>query len=396
MFCVNDFPMLKKSVIYLDNGATTFKPQCVIDSTVDYYSNYTSNAHRGDYDISHIVNEKYEEVRHKVKKFINAKRFDEIIFTSGSTQSLNMIVNGFFKYYLNDFDEVLITKAEHASNVLPWFELSKEKNIKINYIDLDNKYRVNLENVKKSITSKTKVISIAHVTNVIGDERPIKEIIEYAHSKGILVVIDGAQSVPHMKVDVQYLDIDFLVFSSHKMCGPTGVGVLYGKYELLYKMKPQNIGGGMNSLFSSNVEFEYKILPHKLEAGTPNIAGIIAFGSAIDYINNIGIENIDVYVKNLKKYAIKKLSILPNIEIYNKDIEGSIIAFNIRNTPSEKVAEYLNKMGICIRAGTHCAKILKDELKVSNTCRVSLYFYNNKEDIDILFEALKDMEYNNN
>lgn len=380
-----DFKMLNKSLIYFDNGATTFKPNSVVESIVDYYTNYTANAHRGDYDISYEVDTKYESVRNKVKDFINAKRKEEIVFTSGTTQSLNMIINGFFTDYLNDGDEVLLTKAEHASNILPWFNIKKD--IKIKYIELDNEL-LTMENVIKSITPKTKVISIAHITNVIGDVRPIKEITNYAHKHNILVVLDAAQSIPHMKVDVVDLDVDFLGFSGHKMCGPTGIGVLYGKYELLDKLKPQNVGGGMNNDFESNKTYNYKKLPYRLEAGTPNIEGVIGLGAAIDYINNIGIENISEYVSNLRKYAISKMEVLNNIDIYNKDIKSSTIIFNVKNVHSQDTATYLNKNGICVRAGNHCAKILKEEIGVSNTCRISLYFYNTKEDIDKLVKVL--------
>ena len=384
-----DFKMLDKSIIYFDSAATSFKPNSVINSIVDYYSNYTANAHRGDYDISYEVDTKYDGARCKVKDFINADRKEEIVFTSGCTQSLNMIINGFFSEYLNDADEVLLNKAEHASNILPWFNINK--NIKIKYIDLDNDL-ITLDNVKKSITNKTKVISIAHITNVMGDIRPIKEIITYAHSKGILVVVDGAQSIPHIKVDVKDLDIDFLAFSGHKMCGPTGIGVLYGKYELLDKMKPQNVGGGMNNSFESNNSYKYKEIPYRLEAGTPNIEGVIGLGSAIDYLNSIGIDNINKYVLDLRKYAIDKLSKLNNIDIYNKDITSSTVVFNVRGVFSQDTATYLNKKGICIRAGNHCAKILNEVTGVTNTCRISLYFYNTKEDIDMLFDALSEKD----
>lgn len=377
--------MLEKSLIYFDNAATTFKPNQVINSVIDYYSNYTANAHRGDYDISYEVDTKYEGVRKKVKEFINAEKDEEIVFTSGTTQSLNMIVNGFFKDYLNDGDEVLLTKAEHASNILPWFNI--EKDIKIKYIELDNEL-VTLDNVIKSITPNTKVISLAHITNVIGDERPIKEITDYAHKHNILVVLDAAQSAPHVKIDVENLGVDFMGFSGHKMCGPTGIGVLYGKYELLNKLNPQNVGGGMNNDFESNMTYRYKELPYRLEAGTPNIEGVIGLGSAIDYINSIGINNIENYVSNLRSYAIDKLSKLKNIDIYNKDIKSSTIIFNVRGVHSQDTSTYLNKHGICVRAGNHCAKILKDEIGVTNTCRISLYFYNTKEDIDKLVEVL--------
>lgn len=380
-----DFKMLEKSLIYFDNAATSFKPKAVIDAIIDYYENYTANAHRGSYDISSEVDLKYEGVRDKVKSFINADRREEIIFTSGATQGLNMIVNGFFKNYLNDGDEVLLTKAEHASNTLPWFSLDKD--IKINYIELINDI-VTIENVKNSITDKTKVISIAHATNVMGDVRPVKEIIDYAHTKGILVVIDGAQSVPHMATDVKDMDADFLVFSSHKMCGPTGVGVLYGKYKYLDKMIPQNVGGGMNNDFESNATYKYKELPYRLEAGTPNIAGVIGLGAAIDYLSTIKMSCIESYTNNLRTYAIMKLSRIKNIDIYNKDIKSNTIVFNVKGVHSEDTATYLNKKGICIRAGNHCAKMLKDEIGVTNTCRASFYFYNTKEDVDALFDAL--------
>ena len=306
----DDFPMLNKSIIYFDNAATTFKPKCVIDSIVDYYSNYSANAHRGDYDISYEVDVMFENTREKLRNFINADKSEEIIFTSGATQSLNMIAKGFFEEYLNDDDEVLLTKAEHASNILPQFK--NKKNIKIKYIELENDI-VTIENVIKSITPKTKVISIAHITNVIGDERPIKEITKYAHNKGILVVLDAAQSIPHKKVDVKDLDVDFMAFSGHKVCGPTGVGVLYGKYNLLDRLKPQNVGGGMNNDFESNMKYKQKNLPYKLEAGTPNIAGVIGLGSAINYINKIGIDNIEKYVLDLRQYAIEKMLKLKNI-----------------------------------------------------------------------------------
>ena len=383
----DDFPMLNKSIIYFDNAATTFKPKCVIDSIVDYYSNYSANAHRGDYDISYEVDVIFENTREKVRNFINADKSEEIIFTSGATQSLNMIAKGFFEEYLNDDDEVLLTKAEHASNILPWFNI--KKNIKIKYIELENDI-VTIENVIKSITPKTKVISIAHITNVIGDERPIKEITKYAHNKGILVVLDAAQSIPHKKVDVKDLDIDFMAFSGHKVCGPTGVGVLYGKYNLLDRLKPQNVGGGMNNDFESNMKYKYKNLPYKLEAGTPNIAGVIGLGSAINYINKIGIDNIEKYVLDLRQYAIEKMLKLKNIEIYNKNIKSSTIVFNVKGVFSQDTSTYLNKNGINVRAGNHCAKILKDEIGVTNTCRISFYFYNTKEEVDALIKVLEE------
>lgn len=383
----DDFNILNNNIIYFDNGATSLKPKCIADSISFYYNNYSANAHRGDYDLSLLVDNKYEGTRTLVKEFINARKNKEIIFTSGATDSLNKIIFGYFRNYLKENDEVLITKSEHASNVLPWFELKDEINIKINYIPLTN-LEVTLDNVKNSITDKTKVISIAHITNVVGDIRPIKEIIEYAHSKNILVIIDGAQSVAHTKIDVQDLDIDFLAFSAHKMLGPTGVGVLYGKEELLNNIKPIIFGGGMNVSFQFDGTRIYNETPSLLEAGTPNIAGVIGFGEAIKYLNNIGMDNIEKYEKDLKKYAINKLKNVNDIIIYNENSESGIITFNIKDIFAQDLAIYLNKYNICVRAGNHCAKILKDELGIKNTCRISLYFYNTKEEIDYLVNIL--------
>ena len=380
-----DFPILNNNIIYFDNGATTLKPYILSDTLKDYYNNYSANAHRGDYDISLKVDSMYENTRRLIKDFINAESVNQIAFTNNCTDSLNKIVFGYFKYKLNKEDEVLITKSEHASNVLPWFELG----VKAKYIELDNDHKVTLENVKKIITPNTKVISIAHVTNVVGDIRPIKEIIKFAHQNNIKVVIDGAQSVPHMKIDVKDLDMDFLAFSAHKMCGPTGVGVLYAKEELLDDIKPIIYGGGMNSSFEFDGTKEYKKMPYVLEAGTPNIAGVIAFGSVINYLNKIGMNNIEKQEKELKNYALSKLKEVKDIIIYNENSESSIITFNIKDIFAQDLAIYLNKYNICVRAGNHCAKILKDELGIKNTCRMSLYFYNTKEEIDKLVSVLK-------
>ena len=385
----NDFPMLQKDIIYFDNGATTLKPKCVMEKMDDYYYNYSSNAHRGDYKISLKASSEYEKVRDKVKNFINAEKSEEIVFTSGSTDSLNMIIYGYFKYNLNMGDEVLITKAEHASNILPWFELSKDIGINVKYIPLTENHMVTIENVINSITEKTKVISLAHITNVIGDMRPIKKIVEYAHSKGILVVVDGAQSVGHTKVDVRDLNVDFLAFSAHKMLGPTGVGVLYGKYDLLDKIKPIRYGGGMNVAFSDVDNVVYKDLPYRLEAGTQNIAGVIGFGPAIDYINEVGIDNIEESCDSLKEYIIKELKKIKHIKLYNENVEGAIVTFNVDKVFAQDTAIYLDKYNICVRSGSHCAKKLEDEFGIKNTCRISIYFYNTKEDADKLINALK-------
>jgi len=387
-----DFEMLNNDIIYFDNGATTLKPKCVVKEIIDYYTKYTANSHRGDYDISAIVDEKYEGVRDKVKNFINAKRRDEIIYTKGTTESLNTIVFGFMNNYLQPGDEVLITKSEHASNILPWLELSKTKGIKVKFIPLNENHELTLYNTIKMINEKTKVISIAHVTNSIGDIRPLEDIGTICKAKDILLVVDAAQSIGHLKIDVQKYNISFLGFSAHKMLGPTGIGVLYGRYDLLDKIIPIEYGGGMNSFFESSGELEYKPLPDRLEAGTQNIAGVLGMGSAIDYLNEIGLDNIHKHELELKKYAIKELEKVPNIKIYNKESKSGIVIFNIDKIFSQDTAVFLNHYNICVRAGNHCAKITKDELNVSNTARISFYLYNNKEEIDKLIKALNDQD----
>lgn len=385
-----DFPFLFNNITYLDNGATTLKPLSVVKKIEEYYTEYTANAHRGDYKTSLKVDTEYELARNKVQKFLNAKSRKEIVFTSGATESLNYIATGFFSNILEPGDEILITKSEHASNVLPWFRLAKELNLKVNYIPLDANYYVTIENVKKSITKDTKVISLAMVTNVIGDLRPIKEIAKISHENDAFLVVDGAQSVPHMKTDVQDLDCDFLAFSGHKLCGPTGIGVLYGKEELLSNMEPINLGGGMNESFDNINEVYLKDLPTRLEAGTPNIAGAIGLGAAIDYLTNIGMDNIYNHEHELRQYLINKLVDLKHIDIINLEADTGIIAFNVDGIFSQDVAVYLDKYNICVRAGNHCAKILKDAVGVRNTCRVSLYLYNTKDEIDRLVELLSD------
>ncbi len=389
-----DFPMLNgktmqgKPLIYLDNGATTLKPKVVIESVCDYLSQYSGNAHRGDYDLSHEVDEQYENARMIVKNFINAKKVEEIVFTSGSTDSLNMVAYGYGRTHLTQGDEILITVAEHASNILPWFEVAKETGAIVKYIPLDEKGRLTLENVKNAITEHTKIISIAQVTNVLGHKAPLKDICTYAHEHHITVVCDGAQSVPHQLTDVQDLGVDFLVFSGHKMCGPTGVGVLYGKYDLLCETSPLRLGGGSNSRFNSCGIVTLKNPPYKFEAGTPNIEGVIGLGSAIIYLSHLGMNDIEAYEQELREYCISKMKELDNVEIYNEDSTGAI-AFNIKGVFSQDGASLFNSYGIAVRAGQHCAKILDEFLGVTNTLRVSFYFYNTKEEIDQLIEVCK-------
>lgn len=385
-----DFPMMNTNYIYLDNGATTWKPKYVVDKINEYYTKYTANAHRGDYDISLKVDNEYESSRDTIKEFINAKTRQEIIFTSGTTDSLNIIAEGFFKQNLEPGDEIIITESEHASNVLPWFRLAKTNGVVIKFCPLDDNHYVTLNNLKKVITPNTKLISLAMITNVIGDLRPIKEICEFAHQHDIFVVVDGAQSVPHIKTDVQDLDCDFLAFSGHKMCGPTGIGVLYGKYELLETVEPINLGGGMNESFDTVNDVYLKPLPTRLEAGTPNIEGAIGLGAAVEYLNKVGLDNITHHEQLLRKRLINKLKEISHINIINEESDSGVIAFNVDGIFAQDVAVYLNKYNICVRAGNHCAKILKNEVGVKNTVRISIYFYNTEEEIDKLADLLKD------
>lgn len=386
-----DFVMKKKNIIYFDNAATTFKPIKVINKELEYLTEYTANSHRGDYNISFKVDDEIDNTRDLVAKFINAAHKDEIIFTSNTTESLNIIINGFFGYYLNEGDEVIITKSEHASNIMPWLMLKFQKGIVIKYASLNENNELTLESIKKEITKKTKVISIAEITNVIGDKRPIKEITSLAHKYGIYVVVDGAQSVPHKKVDVKDTDIDFLAFSAHKMCGPTGVGILYGKKELLLKMVPIKFGGGMNETYNDE-SIELLPLPYRLEAGTPNISGIIAFSESIKYLDELGMDNIERTESYLRRYLIRELKKIPYIKIYNENSTSSTVLINIEGLTSGDLGLYLNTQNICVRSGRHCVKMLSEESSFTDTVRISLYFYNTYEEIDVLIQALSKLE----
>ena len=388
----DDFPAIDNNLIYFDNSATSLKPKCVIDKMMEYYSKYTSNIHRGDYNNAIRTNKEYDEAREVVKNFIHAKSMEEIVFTSGTTDSLNTIVFGYFKNILNKDDEVLITKSEHASNVLPWFVLEKMGKCTIKYIPLNENYEVTLENVKKSINKNTKVISIAHVSNVIGDIRDIEGIGKIAKDNNLYFVVDAAQSVSHINIDVIKSNISFLAFSGHKMCGPTGVGVLYGKNEYLKDLVPLKYGGGMNESFDSDKSYILKNFPISLEAGTPPIAEVIGLKEAINYVTSIGVDNIHKHELELKKYLISKIENMDNIIIYNKHTESGIVTFNIKDVFAHDTSIYLNTYGIAIRAGNHCAKILKDEIGIKNTCRISFYIYNTFEEVDKLVEALKNSD----
>lgn len=385
-----DFLIFKNSnMVYFDNGATTLKPIQVRDAINKYYDEYTANIHRGDYTNSLKVSELYDNCRELVRELINAKHTSEIVFTAGTTASLNDIAFGYFANHLKKGDEVLITESEHASNVLPWFILQKELGIIVNYIPLNDNHEVTIDALKSVISNKTKVVSIAHITNVIGDVRDIKTISKVCHDNNILLVVDAAQSIAHEKIDVVDMDIDFMAFSGHKMYGPTGIGVLYGKFDLLKELKPRSYGGGMNAVFNKDGYIELKDLPDKLEAGTPNIEGVLGLSACINYINSIGINKISKYEHELRDYLVSKLSELDFIKIYNKDNYSTIVAFNINGVFSQDTAIYLDKYNICVRAGNHCAKILKNVFNIANTCRISLSFYNTREEIDLLINVLR-------
>ena len=387
-----DFLMKREDLIYFDNAATTFKPLSVINKEMEYLTRYTSNSSRGDYNISFKVNDEIENTRELVKDLINAKDKNEIVFTSGATFSLNLIVFGFFKKYLVSGDEIILNKAEHASNILPWMILAKEKNLIIRYAMLNKDNTLDLESIKKVITNKTKVISLAHTTNVIGDTRNIKEINNYMHSLGILTVVDASQSIPHTKIDVIDMNIDFLAFSAHKMLGPTGLGVMYSKKEYLECMDPIVYGGGMNKDYKEK-EIEYLEIPHKFEAGTLNLSAIIAFSESIKYLKGVGYDEIKRKEHYLRKYLINELKNIPYVKILNESIKGSIILINVDCMLSGDLGLYLNTKNICVRSGKHCTKMLKDETDFTDTVRISLYFYNTYEEIDILIDALKKINF---
>ena len=383
-----DFPILSSDVIYFDNGATTLKPKRVIDVMNKYYLEHTSNIHRGEYDYATYTNSLYDGVRDIVSEFVNCQS-KEVIFTSGTTMSINMVVFGYMKKVLHKGDEVLLNIAEHASNILPWIKLSEEIGIVIKYVPLNEDHELTLDNIKKIVTNKTKVISLAHVSNVLGDVRDIDSIGKYCHENNIIFNVDGAQSVPHMKVDFKKSNIDFLSFSGHKMCGPTGVGVLVGKESLLKEMDPLLYGGGMNNFFEVDNSYELKDIPTRFEAGTPPIAEVIGLGEAIKYLEDIGMDKIHKHEIELKKYLIDKIKDIPNLIIYNKNLDSGILAFNIEGVFAQDTSIYLNNYHICVRAGNHCAKVLKEDLNIKNTVRISMYLYNNYEEIDKLVEVLK-------
>lgn len=387
-----DFPILKRKVngyplVYLDNAATSQTPQQVIDVIVDYYSNYNANIHRGVHSLSQEATNKYEQARQKIQKHFNAEKSHEIIFTSGTTHGINLVANGFASL-LKEGNEILVSAMEHHSNIVPWQMLCEKTGAALKVIPMNQEGELVYEEFESLLSENTKVVFLNHVSNALGTINPIKKIIEKAHAVGAAVLIDGAQAAPHIKADVQELDVDFYVVSAHKMCGPTGVGVLYGKEEWLEKLPPYQGGGEM----IATVSFEkttYADLPHKFEAGTPNICGGIAFGAALDYMNNIGFEKIAAYEKELLDYATQKLLEIEGMKIYGTSKEKTaVISLNIEGLHPYDIGTLIDKMGIAVRTGHHCAQPVMDYFKIPGTVRASFSFYNTKAEIDRFIEAV--------
>ncbi len=388
-----DFPILDQKIhgrplIYLDNAATSQTPQVVIDAIVDYYQNYNANIHRGVHTLSQIATDKYEEARIKIQKHFNGKKPYEIIFTSGTTQSINLVASGFASLITNG-DEILISALEHHSNIVPWQMLCEKTGATLKVIPMAVEGNLRMDVFHELLNPKTKLVFCNHVSNALGIVNPIEEIISSAHKVGAAVLIDGAQATPHIKPDVQALNVDFYVASAHKLCGPTGVGILYGKQEWLEKLPPYQGGGEM----IETVTFEkttYAGLPHKFEAGTPNICGGIAFGVALDYMNSIGFEAIRNYENELLKDATEKLLQIDGLKIYGDTTEKtSVISFNIEGIHPYDIGAILDKLGIAVRTGHHCAQPIMDFYQIPGTVRASFSFYNTKEEVDIFIEGVK-------
>ena len=387
-----DFPLLENNKItYLDSGATTQKPQQVIKAIEKFYKKTNANPHRGAYSLSIEATEAYENTRTKIAKFINAKHKEEIIFCKNASEALNLIAYSYGLDNLKEGEEVVLSIMEHHSNLVPWQYVTKKTQSNLKYMYIDENYEITEEEIKTKITEKTKIVGISHISNVLGTINNVKEIIKYAHKKGAIVVLDVSQSIPHLKIDVQELDADFVVFSGHKMLAPLGIGVLYGKREILNNMKPFLMGGDMIE-YVYEQDTTYAPLPNKFEAGTQNAEGVIGLGAAIDYINNIGYDKIEEIEKELVKYARQELSKLDFLEMYmtpNEENHSAVISFNIQGVHPHDVSSVLDSQGICIRSGNHCAQPLLRFLGFDSTCRASFYFYNTKDDVDSLVNGLK-------
>ena len=386
-----DFPIFNnREMAYLDNGATTQKPKQVLETLKKFYENENANPHRGAYTLSIEATEVYENTRKKIAEFINAKNSEEIIFSKNATESLNLIAYSYGLDNLKENDEVVLSIMEHHSNIVPWQYVTKKTKSKLKYMYINDDFEISKKEIEEKITDKTKIVGITHVSNVLGTINPVKDIIKYAHKKGAIVILDASQSIPHFKVDVQDLNADFVVFSGHKMLAPLGIGVLYGKKELLQKMNPFLMGGDMIE-YVYEQETTFAPLPNKFEAGTQNVEGVVGLGAAIDYINEIGYENIEKEEKELTEYARKELEKLDFLDLYltpNKENHSSVFSFNIKGIHPHDVASILDTEGVYVRSGNHCAQPLLRYLGIDSTCRASLYFYNTKEEIDKLVKAL--------
>ncbi|RGW62833.1 cysteine desulfurase [Enterococcus durans] len=390
-----DFPILFQEVndeplVYLDNAATTQKPKAVLDALTDYYEHENANVHRGVHTLAERATHSYEAAREKVRSFINASETAEVLFTRGTTTSLNWVARSFGEQFIHEGDEILISYMEHHSNVIPWQQLAKKTGASLKYIELTEEGFLDMEKARELINSNTKIVSIAHVSNVLGVINPVEELAQMIHEQGGILVVDGAQSTPHMAIDVQQIDCDFFAFSGHKMCGPTGIGVLYGKRKWLEQMEPVEFGGEMID-FVELYDSTWKELPWKFEAGTPNIAGAIALGHAIDYLEAIGMENIHHYEEELVAYVLPKLQQIEGLTIYGPQDpvkRTGVIAFNLDGLHPHDVATALDMEGVAVRAGHHCAQPLLKYLQVAATARASFYFYNTKQDADRLVDAI--------
>ena len=386
-----DFPILnEKNITYLDSGATTQKPQQVIKEVENFYEKYNANPHRGAYGLSVQATEIYENTRAKIAEFINAKHREEIIFSKNATESLNLIAYSYGMDNLKKDDEIVISIMEHHSNLVPWQKVVQKTESKLKYMYINENFEISDEEIESKITDKTKVVGITHVSNVLGTINNIEKIINYAHKKGAIVVVDASQSIPHMEIDVQKLNCDFLVFSGHKMLAPLGIGILYGKKEILNKMSPFLMGGDMIE-YVYEQETTFAPLPNKFEAGTQNVEGVIGLGAAIDYIKNIGYDKIHEIEEEVVSYARKELKKLDYLDLYltpNEKNHSSVISFNIKGVHPHDVASILDSENVCVRSGNHCAQPLLRSLNIDSTCRASFYIYNTKEDVDNLVKAL--------
>lgn len=387
----NDFPILRDNKItYLDSGATTQKPECVIEAINDYYRNYNANPHSGAYALGLKSTELLAEGRAKVAEFINARYSEEVLFSKNATESLNLFAQSYGMDNLSEGDEVVLSIMEHHSNLVPWQEVCKAKGCKLSYIYMNDNYELSDKEIESKITENTKIVGITHASNVLGTINDVKKIIKYAHKKGAVVIVDASQSIPHTKIDVQDLDADFLAFSGHKIMAPLGIGVLYGKKELLNKMNPFIVGGDtIEYVYEQNTT--YATTPNKFEGGTQDVAGVVGLSAAIDYINKIGYEEIHRIEREVVDYAKAELSKLDYITTYltpNSENHASVISFNINGVHPHDVASVLDNYGVCIRSGNHCAQPLLRFMGIDATCRASFYLYNTKEDVDKLVEAL--------